>query len=356
MRAVLLPGDRQVLIIDRPKPEPGPGEVLLEMRAAGLCGSDLHMHYRIPAAQRRGEVFGLRTNPDIVPSHEPAGVVAAVGAGIDHPAVGDRVVVHHMAGCGYCQECRRGWDINCQQRWGVYGLDRPGALQDFMTVRARDCVIVPDNVTLAEAAYYSCGAGTGYLALRRAGFGLGDTVVVVGLGPVGLAASYFAQLAGATVIGIDTIAGRCAFARERGVQVTANPRIEDVGEVIAAATDGHGADVVVESSGSSPGRVLGLDAAAIRGRMVLVGFADDDTTIDVQRYIIQKQLDVRGAWMFPLPDLDLLLQDVSRRGISITPLIPARFPITQAEQAWRTFDAGSLGKTIISWEDGSEES
>jgi len=81
-----------------------------------------------------------------------------------------------------------------------------------MVVRSRDCVTVPPNISLAEAAYYTCGAGTGYLALKRAGFGLGDTVAVIGLGPVGLAGAFFASLAGARVVGVDTVVGRCTFA------------------------------------------------------------------------------------------------------------------------------------------------
>jgi len=100
-----------------------------------------------------------------VPGHEPAGVVAAVGPDVAHLHVGDRVAVHHMGGCGTCMSCRRGWDINCRQKWGTYGLDKPGAMQDQMVVRARDCVRVPDRVSMAEAAYYTCGAGTGYLVV-----------------------------------------------------------------------------------------------------------------------------------------------------------------------------------------------
>ena len=176
MRAVFLLGGREAVVREIEVPRPGDGEVLLAMKAAGLCGSDLHMHYRIAPENRRGVVFGLRTDPDVVPGHEPGlGVVAEVGAGVWHLEPGDRVAVHHMAGCGVGVECRRGWDINCQHKWGTYGLDHPGAMQDFMVVRARDCVRVPDSVSLAEAAYYTCGAGTGYLALKRAGFGLGGT-------------------------------------------------------------------------------------------------------------------------------------------------------------------------------------
>ena len=346
---MFLPGGREAVVRDIKAPSPGDGEVLLAMKAAGLCGSDLHMHYRISPGDRRGVMFGLRTDPEVVPGHEPAGVVAEAGPGAWHLKPGDRVAVHHMAGCGVCVECRRGWDINCQQKWGIYGLDRPGAMQDFMVVRARDCVRVPDNVSLAEAAYYTCGAGTGYLALKRAGFGLGDTVAVVGLGPVGLAGAYFAAMTGARVVGLDTLDERCRFAEANGIQFTANPRAEDAAEAVRAATGGRGADVVLETSGSAAGRLLALDVAAVRGRVVCVGFADTATTLDLQAAIIQKQLDVRGAWMFPITSLQEMFDDVGLRDVSIVGLIPQSFPIDEAGAAWRTFDEGSLGKTVIAW-------
>jgi len=349
MQALYLLGGREVAIRDVDTPTPSYGEVLIAVKAAGLCGSDLHMHYRPEPEQRRGVVFGLTTDPDVVPGHEPAGVVAEVGPGVAHLRVGDRIAVHHMAGCGVCMECRRGWDINCQNKWGTYGLDRPGAMQDYMVVRARDCVSVPDGVSLSEAAYYTCGAGTGYLALKRAGFGLGDTVAVVGLGPVGLAGAYFAMTTGARVVGADTIDARCAFAEKNGVPITANPSRDDVVGVVRDATAGRGADVVLETSGSAAGRSLALDVAAIRGRVVCVGFADSSNTINVQSQIIQKQLDVRGAWMFPITALQALLDDAGLRGISIEGLIPNSFTIEDGARAWRSFDEGSLGKTVIAW-------
>lgn len=349
MKAVFLPGGRVAAVREVDRPEAGPGEVLLAMRAAGLCGSDLHMHYQPSPAERSGVIFGLKTDPSVVPSHEPAGVVAEVGPGVTHLRVGDRVVVHHMGGCGHCVECRRGWDINCQQKWGTYGLDRPGAMQDYMVVRARDCASLPANITYAEGCYYSCGAGTGYLALKRAGFGLGDTVAVVGLGPVGLAAAYFARLTGAQVIGIDTQDARADFARGLGIPVTANPRTDDVEAVVLEATNGRGANVVVESSGFAAGRNTALDVASLRGRAVFVGFAETDTTIDLQRQIIQKQLDVHGSWMFPITELQEMLDDISLRGISIEALVPNRYRIDDAAEAWRAFDEGSLGKSVVTW-------
>ena len=350
MRAVFLPGGRQVEIRAVEVPEPGPEEILISVKAAGLCGSDLHMHYRPDPESRRGPIFGLATDPGIAPGHEAAGVVAKVGASVTALKAGDRVAVHHIGGCGHCTHCRRGYDMKCRQKWGIYGLDRPGALQDYMVARSRDCVVVPGNIDFDEAAYYTCGAGTGYLALKRAGLGLGDSVVVVGLGPVGVAAAYFALRSGARVVGLDTAMSRRAFAQEIGLSYVFDPAVAGAQDRVRSATGGHGASVVVEASGSAAGRLAALAAAALGGRVVLVGFGDADNVVDLQATVIQKQLNVLGAWMFPIPDLQEMLYDVSRRDISIKPLITGNYCIDDAARAWRNFDQGGPGKTVITWD------
>lgn len=350
MHAALMPGDSKVDIVEIERPSPGFGELVLDVKAAGLCGSDLHMQY-LPAPEHRHDIFyGLQTDPAIVPGHEAAGIVSDVGEGVTDFTVGDRVTIHHMGGCGTCRQCREGWDINCPNKWGVYGLNRGGAMQDAMIARARDCVHVPDNVTLDEACYYSCGAGTGYLALKRGDFGPGDIVAVVGLGPVGLAAIYFARLAGAVAIGFDTQDARNEFAMEvAGATATVNPRSEDGYARLMELTDGHGADVVVEATGISAGRDLAFSVAALHGRIVCVGFTDEVTPIHLQRDVLQKQVDVRGSWMFPIWALEDVLQSVSREGVSIRPLITRKYRLDEAQTAWSSFANGSLGKTVISW-------
>ena len=118
---------------------------------------------------------------------------------------------------------------------------------------------------------------------------------------------------------------------------------------VRAATGGRGATVVVEASGSSGGRLIALDAAALGGRVVLVGFGDAGNVVDLQATVIQKQLDVRGAWMFPIPDLQEMLYDINLRGISIKPLITGNYSIDDAADAWRAFDLGGPGKTVVTW-------
>lgn len=347
MRAVLLPGDRRTEIVDRPRPAAGPGQVVVEIRAAGLCGSDIHMLYRTPAGERSAEIMrGLTIDPAIVASHEPAGVIAEVGDGVTHLRIGDRVAVAHLSGCGHCLACRRGWDIDCPTKQ-TYGFDRDGAMADYMLAEAKDCAVLPESVSFTEGAFYACGAGTGYAALKRGGFAPGETVAVVGLGQVGLCAAYFAAAGGARVIGIDPVTERREFAMQHGATLTLDPTEGDVEAAVAAANDGVGADLTIDATGVSAGRRAALDAARTWGRVVMVGFGDKETSVDVGAQIIQKQLTVIGAWVYSTPDLQEMLLDVAKRGLSVAPLILHEYAPDQAEQAWQDVDAGSLGKSMV---------
>lgn len=293
---------------------------------------------------------GLTIDPDIVCSHEPAGVVAQVGTGVRHLRVGDRVAVAHLSGCGHCLACRRGWDIDCPEKQ-TYGFDRDGAMADYMLAEAKDCALLPDSVSFTEGAFYACGAGTGYSALTRGGFAPGETVAVVGLGQVGLCAAYFAAAGGARVIGIDPVAERREFALAHGATFAIDPSEGPVEDAIARINHGHGADLAIDATGVSAGRLAALDAVRPWGRVVMVGFGDARTTVDIGAQIIQKQLTVIGAWVYSTPDLQEMLDDVAKRGLSLAPLILHEYPLDQAERAWQDVDAGSLGKSMVVWPD-----
>ena len=142
-----------------------------------------------------------------------------------------------------------------------------------------------------------------------------------------------------------------AFASKIGLSYVFDPVDDAALEQVRAATGGRGATVVVEASGSSAGRLVALGAVAIGGRVVLVGFGDADNVVDLQATVIQKQLDVFGTWMFPLPDLQEMLFDISLRGISIKPLITGNYSIDDAAEAWRGFDQGGPGKTVVTWDE-----
>ena len=175
MRAVMFPGDRQVVHTEFPDPTPGPGQVVIAMRASGLCGSELHGIY-----QRDGSKASWLDGK--TPGHEPAGVVQAVGPYVTAVKPGDRVLVYHIAGCGDCKFCRAGWMINCSVNKRSYGWDTNGGHAEYMLAEAVNCIPLPEPLTFADGAHIACGGGTAYQALCRLQLSGRDRFAIFGLG------------------------------------------------------------------------------------------------------------------------------------------------------------------------------
>ncbi|MDQ3896722.1 MAG: alcohol dehydrogenase catalytic domain-containing protein, partial [Actinomycetota bacterium] len=212
MRGVYLPGHRQVDIRDVPDPTPGPGQVVVAVRASSICGSDLRAIYR----EHLGT--GPEAYCDVVAGHEPCGEIVATGPGTKRFAVGDRVALYHIAGCGLCPDCRAGYMVSCTSPLrAAYGWQRDGGHADYLLAEESTCVPLLEPLTWEDGACVACGFGTAYQALRRAGVSGRDAVLVVGLGPVGLAAGLLAKALGATqVIGTDPVESRGELALSLG--------------------------------------------------------------------------------------------------------------------------------------------
>ena len=165
MRGVILPGNSTTEIHQLPDPEPGPGQVLLAMRASTICGSDIRAIYREHQQGDPAEMY-----QGVVAGHEPAGEVVALGPGAQRLAVGDRICVYHISGCGQCDSCVRGYQISCSSpRRAAYGWQRDGGHADLILAAERDCIVLPDAVTFLDGACVACGFGTAYEGLIRAG-------------------------------------------------------------------------------------------------------------------------------------------------------------------------------------------
>src|SRR5579883_2564681 len=227
MRGVVCLGNRRVELREFPDPEPGPGEVVVRIGAAGLCGSDLHA-YRGERAQTH------------ISGHEPCGTIAALGAGVTGWRAGERVIVHHYAGCGQCKYCRIGYDQLCLHGHRTFGFGAHGANADFLLVPARCLVRLPDALSFAEGAAIACGTGTAYMALTKLGVSGRDTLAIYGQGPVGLSATLLGKAMGARVIAVEVAEPRRALARELGADVVLDPQSEDPVAAIRELTGGGG--------------------------------------------------------------------------------------------------------------------
>jgi D-arabinose 1-dehydrogenase-like Zn-dependent alcohol dehydrogenase len=157
MLAAYLPGNSTVRLAEVDRPVPGPGQVLLAMKASTICGSDLRAIYR----EHLGE--GPEAYQDVVAGHEPAGQVIEVGPGVHRLGVGSRVVVYHISGCGQCDECRRGYQISCTSpQRAAYGWQRDGGHADVLLAEERDLLELPSSLSYLDGACVACGFGTAY--------------------------------------------------------------------------------------------------------------------------------------------------------------------------------------------------
>ena len=345
MLAVRFPGDRKVVLEQDLDPSPGPGQVLIEMKASGLCGSDLR-HYRATAQERAEQATGGRLN---ICGHEPCGVVAELGVGATGVAVGDRVMIHHYHGCGVCRHCETGWSQLCVSGPPtVYGLGADGGNADYMLVRPEMCVAMPDGLSHAEGAAIACGTGTAYQALKRLEASGLDTLAVFGQGPVGLSATLLGSVMGARIVAVDPDEERLALARANGATVTVNPDRDDPVEAIRQLTHGEGADAALDATGIGPVRRQTVQSVRTWGRACLVG-EGGEVTFEPTPDIIHRQLTLTGSWTFSTVILSELARWVVDRKIPLAEIVTHRFPLARAEEAFALFDKGGTGKVVFEW-------
>jgi threonine dehydrogenase-like Zn-dependent dehydrogenase len=337
MRGVVLPGGRRVELREVPVPVPGHGQVLVEVRASSICGSDLRAIYR----EHLGR--GAEAYTGVIAGHEPAGAVVAAGPGVERFGPGDRVAIYHIAGCGVCPECRSGSMVACSGRSrAAHGWQRDGGHAPYMVAEERTLVPLPEPLTFADGACVACGFGTAYEALCRLGVGGRDRVLVTGLGPVGLAVGMLARLLGAReVLGAETSEARRALAVELGVVDEAHPP-----EALAADAGAIGADVAVDCSGAAAARVLALDGLRRFGRCAFVG-EGGDVTIDVSRQLIHKDITLLGSWVTSVARMEELTGLLARTGVHPDRTVTHRFGLEQAAEAYATADAQAAGKVVI---------
>ncbi|HUR23206.1 MAG TPA: zinc-binding dehydrogenase [Acidimicrobiales bacterium] len=338
MKGVFLPGGRQVDIREVAEPAPGHGQVVVAMKASTICGSDLRAIYR----EHLGT--GAEAYRGVIAGHEPCGEIVAVGAGCRRFREGDRVALYHIAGCGLCADCRAGYMISCTSPVrAAYGWQRDGGHASFLLAEESTCVALPEPLSWLDGACVACGFGTAFQALRRAGVSGRDAVLVVGLGPVGMAAGLLAKALGATmVVGADPVAARRDLAVSLGaldVAVEGEPGV-------LAATAGLGCEVSVDCSGSAGGRALALAGARRWGRCVLVG-EGGRLEIDVSPALIHRQLTVMGSWVTSVGHMEELMELLVRWDLHPDRTVTNCFPLGEAEAAYALADGGVGGKVAI---------
>ncbi|QLH26465.1 zinc-binding dehydrogenase [Streptomyces sp. Rer75] len=344
MRGVYLPGDSTASVRSVAVPEPGPGQVLLRVGAAGICGSDIGYIYREHKTHRGIEGPAYR---GVIASHEPSGTVVAAGPGVRTFGVGDRVVVYHIAGCGRCDACRRGYYINCASpERAAYGWQRDGAAADYLVADESTLIPLPDELSFVDGALIACGFGTAYEGIRRVDVSGDDDLLVVGLGPVGLAAGMIGRGRGARrVIGVELSEERRAWADRLGVfDATVPP--EETGPVVAELTGGRGTSTAIDCSGSRGGRSTAIEHIAEWGRLSLVGEGGTLET-EVSDPLLHKQVTIYASWVTSLPAMSELARSLVRWGMRPESVVSDRFALADADTAFRLAAGAGRGKVVL---------
>jgi len=347
MRGVVFLGDRELELRTFPDPTPGPGEVVLEMKASGMCGSDLKFYRAARGAAQSALGLG-GTGEAVIAGHEPCGVVAAVGAGVP-PALaseGMRVMQHHYAGCGVCEHCRQGWSQLCRAGFKVYGVTGNGGHADYLLAPARTLVPLPDAISFAAGAAIACGTGTAYGALRRMQLSGNDTLAIFGQGPVGLSATQLAKAMGARVYALDVGAERRALARDFGADQVIDPAADDPVDALKELTHGRGVDKALDCSGNPAARLAAVRATGTWGTACFVG-EGDSVTLDVSQDLLRRQITLIGSWTFSAVGQADCARFVAERGIDVDRLFSHRWKLDQAAEAYTLFDTQTTGKGVF---------
>ncbi len=344
MIGMKLPGGANVEQVTQPIPTPGPGQILLKMKAASLCGSDLKYIYH----EHTDKTGGARYD-NVIAGHEPSGQVVAVGSDVLNFKTGDKVVVYHIQGCGYCDECKKGYFINCQQEERkAYGWQRDGALAEYMVADASTCIPLPDFLTYEDGAMIACGFGTAYQGLLRANVSGKDTVLVMGLGPVGQACIILAKALGAITIGVDISDERIEMAKKIGSDFVFSSD-DSLEKNIRNITNGNGVEVAIDCSGSSIGRVKCLELARMWGNVVYLG-EQGTVTFEPSPLLLHKNLTLHGSWVTSMANMEQLVELLDRKKIHPSDIITHRFPLRSTDEAYRIFATGKTGKVCINME------
>lgn len=347
MRGAVFLGNKKIEIRNFPDPTPGPGEVVIRMKASGMCGSDLKFYRSPPGEAQKSLGLGGDAEPFIA-GHEPCGVVAARGPGVSEreAPIGQRVMDHHYSGCGVCGHCRVGWSQLCREGITVYGVTANGGHAEYLKVPARTLVPLPDELTFAEGAAVACGTGTAFGALRRMKLAGGQTLAVFGQGPVGLSATLLGAKMGARVIAVETNAERLARAKQFGADSVVDASKDDAEKALKDLTRGEGVDLALECSSAAAARLAAVRAVKTWGTACYVG-EGGEVTLNVSPDLLRRQVTLIGSWTFSAMGMAECARFVVDSGIKLERIFTHRWKLDQAAEAYRVFDAQSSGKGVI---------
>lgn len=343
MQAAYLPGNSTVELREAPVPTPGYGEVLVQIQASTICGSDIRCIYH----EHLGK--GPEGYQGVIAGHEPAGLIVEAGPGCRRFKAGDRVIVYHISGCGLCTDCRRGFMISCTSPIyrRAYGWQRDGGMAPYMLAEEKDLIPLPEPLTYVDGAQVACGFGTVYEGLKKIGISGDDAVLITGLGPVGLAAAALCRKLGAQqIIGIDVAQERLDLAKKLGlcdVLLAAGP---DNVTAVRDLTAGNGVERAVDCSANAEARATAIRATRKWGRVALIG-EGGTLTMNPSPDMIHDQKTIYGSWVTSTWLMEELVERLVRWNLHPQDIVTHRFPLERAGEAYALMASGRCGKIAV---------
>lgn len=304
-----------IALRDVPEPTPGPTDVLIRVRAAGICHSDAHYRAgRSPAGPL-----------PLTLGHEVAGTIERVGAEVRSPRVGDRVCVHYLISCGGCPACGRGDEQFCATG-AMIGHHRAGGWAELIVVPARNAVPLPAGIPFAHGAIAMCSSATAFHALTRGRLGQGERVAIFGIGGLGMSAVQLARALGAAeVFAVDLDQRKLRLAESFGA-IPIRAGVGDPVGVIRERTGGRGVDVAVELIGLPLTMEQSLRVLAVHGRAVVAGLATKPMSVDSYRDLLGREAELLGANDHLIAELPVLLGLIERGAVNLERVVERRVP------------------------------
>ncbi len=335
MRAAYYTGDKGFSIEAATAVPPGADSVRIAVAYCGICGTDMHVFHG---------AMDARVGTHRVIGHEMSGTVAEFGAEVKGLKVGDPVVVRPLAHCGTCPACVRGHTHICHNL-KFLGLDTDGAFQQSWTVPSHTVHKIPADLPLKHAALVEPVAVACH-DVRRSRLAAGEDVLVIGGGPIGMLIAMVAKRDGANVTVSEVSEHRLGLARAFGF-TTLNPKDADVAKSVYEATGGKGADVVFEVSGSQAGIDTMTEAAAARGRIVMVAIHGSRPQVDLFKFF-WRELELLGARVYEAADYDRAIELVASGAIDCEAMITNVSSLDQIRQAFEALDGDAQAmKSLI---------
>jgi propanol-preferring alcohol dehydrogenase len=304
---------------DIPIPTVGAGDVLVRVRAAGICHSDVH--YRAGRSPVRPLPMTL--------GHEIAGVVEQIGEQVQSVKVGDRVCLHYLLSCGDCYYCSAGSEQFCA-RGSMLGHYSDGGYAEYIAVPERNAVPLPDEIPFEQGAIMMCSSSTAFHALRKARLKAGERVAIFGAGGLGMSAVQLARAFGALdVYAVDINADKLRLASRFGA-IPVDARAADPVAELRRLTGGKGVDVALELIGLAQTMRQAVQSLAVLGRAVVAGIGDAPLEIDTYRELLGKEAEVIGTNDHLLQELPLLIELARRGKLDLANVVARSVPLDAA--------------------------